>query len=212
MNPDVEALYTSEHDTLGTDHRPAPAATLSDNDSIKRESPRTIAYASKSVTPVEAYATSPTAPPSSISGRTTISPAGTDGFRTPLSPRKRHYPDDAVTPTFQIQLTRKRLPPTPEPPDMRNTYRKYWPNVNYGYPTGTQSEAIMESGENIKQVVRAEMRRLEDENAAAIPDENFLSPAEWRPFFHWPNEFTTNQCTSLMRYFIEELGPWVSQT
>jgi hypothetical protein len=60
--------------------------------------------------------------------------------------------------------------------------------------------------------VRAEYRRLEDDNAGAIPEEHLLRPEEWRDNFFWPNAVTTNQCTTLMRYFIRELGPWVSFT
>lgn len=93
---------------------------------------------------------------------------------------------------------------------MRNTYRYYDKKraVAYDHP-GYTGEGPMD---NIGQVVRAEMRRMEDNDAAAIPDDHFLSPAEWRKHFWWPNGFTTNQCTSLMRYFIEELGPWVRMT
>lgn len=90
---------------------------------------------------------------------------------------------------------------------MRNTYRWYKPSVVYG-PGFINGEAM----QTIGHVVSAEMRRLEDDNAAAIPEDHFLSPAEWRKHFRWPNSFTTNQCTSLMRYFIEELGPWVRRT
>ena len=90
---------------------------------------------------------------------------------------------------------------------MRNTYRWYRPTIVYG-PGFYNGDAMQKIG----LVVSAEMRRLEDDSAAAIPDDHFLSPAEWRQHFRWPNNFTTNQCTSLMRYFIEELGPWVCTT
>lgn len=91
---------------------------------------------------------------------------------------------------------------------MRNKYRWYPHSMAYGPGFNGNGEAMQKIGH----VVSAEMRRLEDDGAAAIPEDHFLSPAEWRQHFRWPNRFTTNQCTSLMRYFIEELGPWVCRS
>jgi hypothetical protein len=78
---------------------------------------------------------------------------------------------------------------------------------------GSEINGINYGHDNMPKVphrVRAEYRRLEDDNAGAIPEEHLLRPEEWRDNFFWPNEATTNQCTTLMRYFIDELGPWVS--
>lgn len=69
--------------------------------------------------------------------------------------------------------------------------------------------AYMPEQQYVTKVVEAEYRRLADSAAATIPSEELLSPAIWKKEFHWPNEFTTTQCACLMRYFIENLAPWV---
>lgn len=56
--------------------------------------------------------------------------------------------------------------------------------------------------------IAAEYQRLADTEAAAIPPDNFLSPALWKREFKWPNQFTTQQCLCLFRYYINILGPW----
>lgn len=58
-----------------------------------------------------------------------------------------------------------------------------------------------------RQVV-AEYERLADDAAGAVPLTN-LSPEQWKGNFTWPNGLTTTLCECLMRYFIEELAPWV---
>lgn len=59
-------------------------------------------------------------------------------------------------------------------------------------------------------VVEAEYRRLADSEAAMVPADELLSPTIWKEQFIWPNSWTTNQCSCLMRYFIEHLAAWVS--
>ena len=86
---------------------------------------------------------------------------------------------------------------------MRNTYRVYNSSRTYNTPwDGEETHKIPEQ-------VLAEMRRLEDDNAAYVPTDEYLTPDVWKVHFIWPNNMTTNQCTCLMRYFVEELGPWV---
>lgn len=207
----MEALYTSEQDLRGTEHRPATITSPSDNGLLKKESPRTVAFSSKSVTPLQTNATSPTNQSASVSGRTTISPSGTYGFRTPLSPLKRSLPDDAVLSPTQLHQARRRSPPASEPGDMRNTYSVYErPTVSHGYPFRDGEGNMEQPSAERQRRVKATMQRLEDGNAAAIPRSNLLRPSEWRNGFVWPNEYTTNMCTTLLRYFIDELGPWVS--
>ncbi len=67
----------------------------------------------------------------------------------------------------------------------------------------------MPEQKQVPKVVEAEYRRLADSAAAAIPVESLLSPAVWKEEFYWPNQYTTTQCACLMRYYIENLAPWV---
>jgi hypothetical protein len=64
---------------------------------------------------------------------------------------------------------------------------------------------------NSTQAVEAEYRRLADSAAASIPSvsSGLLLPEVWKQKFFWPNAYTTNQCTCLMRFYVEKLAPWV---
>lgn len=74
------------------------------------------------------------------------------------------------------------------------------PFFNYSSPT--------EANETRR--IEAEYRKIADTEAAAIPAEPLLSPARWKRDFRWPNQYTTQQCMCLFRYYIDCLGPWVS--
>jgi hypothetical protein len=91
---------------------------------------------------------------------------------------------------------------------IRSQYRIYdFPKVfNSVSPDGF---TYMPEQQHIPKVVEAEYRRLADSAAAAIPPESLLSPTIWKEEFYWPNQFTTTQCACLMRYYIENLAPWV---
>lgn len=73
------------------------------------------------------------------------------------------------------------------------------PFFNYSSPT--------EANETRR--IEAEYRKIADTEAAAIPAEPLLSPARWKRDFRWPNQYTTQQCMCLFRYYIDCLGPWV---
>jgi hypothetical protein len=61
------------------------------------------------------------------------------------------------------------------------------------------------------QAVEEEYRRLADSAAASLPSvsSGLLLPEVWKQKFFWPNAHTTNQCTCLMRFYVEKLAPWV---
>lgn len=61
------------------------------------------------------------------------------------------------------------------------------------------------------QAVETEYRRLADSAAASVPSifSGFLLPELWKQKFFWPNQYTTNQCVCLMRFYVEKLAPWV---
>lgn len=59
--------------------------------------------------------------------------------------------------------------------------------------------------------IEAEYARIADKDAGAIPAEPLLSASSWKKSFRWPNQFTTQQCMCLMKYYIETLGPWVGR-
>ena len=75
-----------------------------------------------------------------------------------------------------------------------------YPN-NYGSPTELNETRRIEQ----------EYARIADHQAAQIPDEPFLSVASWKQHFRWPNQYTTQQCRVLFKYYTDVLGPWVSQ-
>lgn len=77
----------------------------------------------------------------------------------------------------------------------------YAPNPNsYGSPTELNETRRIEQ----------EYARIADDQSGQIPDEPFLSVASWKKHFRWPNQYTTQQCRVLFKYFIDVLGPWVS--
>lgn len=81
------------------------------------------------------------------------------------------------------------------------------PNRLYLNPNGV---APNNESDELPKLVAAEYRRLADTEAAAIPkDAELLTPQVWKRDFYWPNDYTTTQCACLMRYFIEQLAPWV---
>ena len=79
-------------------------------------------------------------------------------------------------------------------------------------PVSPDGLTYMQEQNHVPKVVEAEYRRLADDAAGAIPPESLLSPAIWKDEFYWPNQFTTTQCACLMRYYIENLAPWVCRS
>ena len=137
-----------------------------------------------------------------------LSPTSTlNSGSNPRSPLKRVLPDEAFGSTAQRRVdnwqSRNYNP-------VRTSYRVYdppKPHNLYGLDRSFTTEQ-----NNVPKIVEAEYRRLADSAAAAIPDEFLLTPAIWKKEFYWPNKWTTTQCACLMRYFIEKLAPWVSET
>jgi hypothetical protein len=136
-------------------------------------------------------------------------------------------PSEAVSEPISVQTPVKRLKIDDEPPPSYQSYTERPPNSTYdptrdqyrvydtkpSFPTyNSNGSAGMHPPKQIPKVVKAENGRLEDAEAARIPDETLLEPAKWKPNFVWPNAQTTTQCECLMRYFIERLSPWVRLT
>ena len=135
-----------------------------------------------------------------------LSPTSTlNGGSNPRSPLKRSLPDDAFAPAAPRRVDQWSTPPY-DP--VRTSYRVYDPpKVQNPFDVG--GITFTTGSTNLPKIVEAEYRRLADSAAAAIPDENLLTPAIWKDRFYWPNQYTTTQCACLMRYFIDKLAPWV---
>lgn len=123
------------------------------------------------------------------------------------SPRKRRRTADESTTGYGSHL--ERLPYSAYDP-IRSQYRVY--DLSKVFTSvSPDGYTYMPEQKYVPKVVEAEYRRLADSAAAAIPAESLLSPAIWKEEFYWPNQFTTTQCACLMRYYIENLAPWVSR-
>ena len=152
--------------------------------------------------------TSPTSHPDSPEQRSKTSSdinflSPTNTFDSSRSPLKRPPPEDHHIPTSHkkvdqwqstvydpIRLTYV-LPQQPRPPLYCN------------------GVAVPNEHDDVPTLVEAEYKRLADTQAAAIPRDDLLTPEAWKRKFYWPNRHTTTQCACLMRYFIEQLAPWV---
>ena len=137
-----------------------------------------------------------------------LSPASTIGSHNPCSPLKRPYTgEDSYHQTPQRRLDGQRLNPYYDPvrPDIRTqSGRPPSPDL---YNESAADAYAMDPTKRVE----AEYIRLVDTKAATIPPDELLEPAIWKEKFYWPNKYTTTQCACLLRYFIEVLGPWVSQ-
>lgn len=104
-----------------------------------------------------------------------------------------------------------RLPSLPSTPLQFQSFQNTAPHSDISIDAILNSP--QESGHFETAAVEAEYRRLADSAAAAIPSASsgLLAPDVWKKKFVWPNRFTTTQCACLMRYFVEELAPWVSK-
>ncbi|KPI38879.1 uncharacterized protein AB675_5903 [Cyphellophora attinorum] len=138
------------------------------------------------------------------------SPAYRAEFPSPLSPSKRPLPNDfTIRPQVDLRLppirTLNSTLPLPHP-DMRHRYTVYkQPERDISSLHGPDMHG---NHDPVPRQIYAEYRRLEDSQAAAVPDEDLLSPEQWQGLFRWPNDQTTKLCTCLMHYFREELAPW----
>lgn len=134
-----------------------------------------------------------------------VSPASFDNILS-FSGTKRRRTNDSATPSEQHQpiqlpsITRELQNHFPIRDSPSNS--SYHPSSYYNYASPTEA--------NETRRIEAEYARLADSEAAKIPDEPLLSFSSWKKNFRWPNQYTTQQCMCLFRYYIDVLGPWVS--
>lgn len=131
-----------------------------------------------------------------------LSPSSNNESALIHTPIKRRYTSDSSTQPHRPQWAHGAYDP------IRSQYRIYDTPKSYA-PISAEGLAYMPEQRHVPKVVEAEYRRLADTDAAAIPPESLLSPAIWKEGFYWPNQFTTTQCACLMRYYIQNLAPWV---
>lgn len=138
------------------------------------------------------------------------SPASIDNILSFSPPSaKRRRTGDSFNPSdtnYHVQLppiSQDLLTPFPTFPSPTNSnYNNPYYLNNFASPTEV----------NETRRIEAEYARIADSDAGAIPAEPLLSASSWKKSFRWPNQFTTQQCMCLMKYYIETLGPWVSLT
>jgi len=80
---------------------------------------------------------------------------------------------------------------------------------NSSYHTAYYSNYASPTEANETRRIEAEYAKLADSEAAKIPDEPLLSFSSWKKNFRWPNQYTTQQCVCLFKYYVDVLGPWV---
>lgn len=121
------------------------------------------------------------------------------------STKRRRTTSDSYVPDASYHM---QLPPIPQ--DLLATYPTLHSptNSNYNNPYYLNNYASPTEVNETKRI-EAEYARIADKDAGAIPAEPLLSASSWKKSFRWPNQFTTQQCMCLMKYYIEVLGPWV---
>lgn len=123
----------------------------------------------------------------------------------PYPGNKRRRTDESLASTEVLRPV--QLPPIPYPkPPMRDSpsSASLTQSTYYGSSYASPNEL------NETRRIEAEYARLADTEAAKIPDEPLLSFSNWKKNFAWPNQYTTQQCICLFKYYIDVLGPWVS--
>lgn len=207
-NDDLNGFRESTRDSLSDSATPEepPLLTRAPNSSTTTNSP------------LSRHQVSPTGTENALSNLAVLSPTDNIGSHNLHSPLKRNFTGDD-----QYHQPAKRRLEHPRP----QYFDPIRPEVN-GFPpkpigsstktdrapspdpyNGSAAEAYaMDPAERVE----AEYMRLADTKAAIIPPDELLEPAIWKEKFYWPNKYTTTQCACLLRYFIEVLGPWVSNS
>lgn len=138
----------------------------------------------------------------SASETTVLSPASASIDSLIQPPPKRRRKGEDTPPISDINVN--------EPSRINQDPNRYYVVREHTRRFGNQNHVgSPDVPEPVKRRVYAEYQRIEDSNAAQVPHEELLSPAIWKNHFVWPNHLTTTQCTCLMRYYIDHLGPWV---
>lgn len=133
-------------------------------------------------------------------GHTSPTPIG-NILSFPTTGSKRRRTDDSVS-VSDIQHHGQVIPAPQE------LHISYSPTSNYINPYYVNNFASPTEVNETKRI-EAEYARIADKDAGAIPAEPLLSASSWKKSFRWPNQFTTQQCMCLLKYYIEVLGPWV---
>lgn len=136
---------------------------------------------------------------------TYVSPASFDNILS-FSGAKRRRTNDSTTPSEHYRPI--QLPPISQ--ELQNHLPVRNSPSNSSYHSSTYYNYASPTEANETRRIEAEYARLADSEAAKIPDEPLLSFASWKKNFRWPNQYTTQQCVCLFKYYIDVLGPWVS--
>lgn len=139
-----------------------------------------------------------------------VHPASLDNILT-FPGHKRRRTDDSTTPTAEVsQYVPIQLPPISQEFQKPYLTRDSPSSLSTGFQVQFSNYASPTEANETRRI-EAEYRKLADTEAAAIPAEPLLSPARWKRDFRWPNQYTTQQCMCMFRYYIDHLGPWVSE-
>lgn len=135
-----------------------------------------------------------------------VSPASFDNI-LPFSGTKRRRTNDSITPSEQYRTV--QLPPISQ--ELQHHFPVRASPSNSSCHTSSYYNSYASPTEaNETRRIEAEYAKLADTEAAKIPDEPLLSFSSWKKNFRWPNQYTTQQCVCLFRYYVDVLGPWVS--
>jgi hypothetical protein len=198
QGPELENYYSQEDFVVNS--------ASSNGQDQKRDELYRLQKQTDSVVESELSPTIRSAPPSEAPAFLSPSQTTQDAILVHSPIKRRRTADD----TTEGYLTNSERFPHSAYDPIRSQYRIYdFPKVFSSVsPDGF---TYMPEQKPVAKVVEAEYRRLADSAAAAIPPESLLSPTIWKEEFYWPNQFTTTQCACLMRYYIENLAPWVGK-
>lgn len=197
---ELENFYSTDDIELSAE-RPTPGTRSSDSVEPPVSVPNPKLRETVSLSPIQ-HSTIRSEP--SLRSSANFSPVTFDNILS-FSGTKRRRTDDSSTPSeyqnVQLQPISQVLPGYNTVRDSV-TLSTFTPNPNsYGSPTELNETRRIEQ----------EYARIADHQAAQIPDQPFLSVASWKKNFRWPNQYTTQQCRVLFKYYIDVLGPWVSK-
>jgi len=145
-------------------------------------------------------------PEATIRSPAQVSPAPFDNILS-ISGTKRKRTHDSATPSEQYRSI--RLPPISQ--ELQNHFPiRASPSNSSCYISSYHNSHASPTEAKETRRIEAEYAKLADSEAAKIPDEPLLSFSSWKKNFRWPNQYTTQQCVCLFRYYVDVLGPWVS--
>lgn len=137
---------------------------------------------------------------------TQVSPVSFENILSISGTKRRRRTNDSATSSERFRHI--QLPPISQELQNNLSLRDSPSNLSY-HSSSYYNNYVSPTEANETRRIEAEYAKLADSEAAKIPDEPLLSFSSWKKNFRWPNQYTTQQCVCLFRYYVDVLGPWV---